>query len=172
MYHFGIGIEGCMAWKSTGRPMVRQQRDKWVVRVDGIDTETGKDRPRQLGTYPSQRAARRALAQLLERGDVESAGRADKGAGGGDGDAWAAAKGGGSPKSRPQDEGGAKHNPQGLGGIPLDQLPREDVANWIGGMAGGGVSARRSIQIFRMVLRAALDEAVAEGRLRRSPAAR
>jgi hypothetical protein len=22
-----------MAWKPTGRPMVRQQRDKWVVRV-------------------------------------------------------------------------------------------------------------------------------------------
>jgi integrase len=39
-------------------------------------------------------------------------------------------------------------------------------------MAAGGVYARRSIQIFRMVLRAALDEAVAEGRLRRSPAAR
>lgn len=33
-----------MAWKPTGRPTVRQQREKWVVRVDGIDTETGKHR--------------------------------------------------------------------------------------------------------------------------------
>ena len=40
-----------MAWKATGQPTVRKQRDKWVVRVDGIDTATGKHRPRQLGTY-------------------------------------------------------------------------------------------------------------------------
>jgi hypothetical protein len=109
MHHFGIGIEGCMAWKSTGRPIVRQQRDKWVVRVDGIDTESGKDRPRQLGTYPSQRAARRALAELLERGDTESAVRADKGTVGEYVDAWAAAKVDVSPKSRQQYEWAAKH---------------------------------------------------------------
>jgi integrase len=49
---------GCdMAWKATGQPTVREQRDKWVVRVDGIDTATGKHRPRQLGTYASQRSA-------------------------------------------------------------------------------------------------------------------
>ena len=41
-----------MGWKATGRPTVRRQRDRWVIRVDGIDTETGKHRPRQLGTYP------------------------------------------------------------------------------------------------------------------------
>ena len=46
-----------MAWKATGQPTVRKQRDKWVVRVDGIDTATGKHRPRQLGTYQSQRSA-------------------------------------------------------------------------------------------------------------------
>ena len=46
-----------MGWKATGAPTVRKQRDKWVVRVDGIDTATGKHRPRQLGTYSSQRAA-------------------------------------------------------------------------------------------------------------------
>ena len=31
-----------MAWKPTGQPTVRRQREKWVVRVDGIDTETGR----------------------------------------------------------------------------------------------------------------------------------
>jgi len=46
-----------MAWKATGQPTVRKQRDKWVVRVDGIDTATGKVRPRQLGSYASPRAA-------------------------------------------------------------------------------------------------------------------
>ena len=161
-----------MAWKSTGRPQVRKHRGKWVVRVDGIDTETGRDRPRQLGTYTSQRAARQAVAELLERGDVESAVRANKGTVAEFIDAWAAGKVDVSAKSRQQYDWAAGHIRKGLGGIPLDQLTREDVARWIDEMAAGGEFARRSIQIFRMVLRAALDEAVAEGRLRRSPAAR
>ena len=46
-----------MGWKATGAPTIRKQRDKWVVRVDGIDTATGKHRPRQLATFASQRAA-------------------------------------------------------------------------------------------------------------------
>ncbi|MBA3288646.1 MAG: hypothetical protein H0U21_11580 [Acidimicrobiia bacterium] len=46
-----------MGWKATGAPTVRKQRDKWVVRIDGIDTASGKARPRQLGTYASQRSA-------------------------------------------------------------------------------------------------------------------
>ena len=49
-----------MGWKATGQPTVRQQPSKWVVRVDGIDTETGRHRPRQLGTFASQRAALKA----------------------------------------------------------------------------------------------------------------
>jgi hypothetical protein len=82
-----------MAWKSTRRPTVRQQRDKWVVRADGIDTETGKHRPRQLGTYTSQRADRRAMAELVERGDVESVVRANEGTVAEFIDAWASSKG-------------------------------------------------------------------------------
>src|SRR5438874_1575743 len=46
-----------MGWKPSGHPTVRRQRNKWVVRVEGIDTETGRRRPRQLGTYASQRTA-------------------------------------------------------------------------------------------------------------------
>ena len=52
-----------MAWKPTGHPAVRRQRDKWVVRVDGIDTVTGKRRPRQLGTL-------RLAARGAQRGGV------------------------------------------------------------------------------------------------------
>jgi hypothetical protein len=65
-----------MAWKATGQPSVRKQRDKWVVRVDGIDTSTGKHRPRQLGTFASQRSATaaarsfRAEETAVERGTV------------------------------------------------------------------------------------------------------
>ena len=57
-----------MGWKATGQPTVRKQRDKWVVRVDGIDTATGKHRPRQLGTY--------AVAALRPDGGA-SPGKAD-----------------------------------------------------------------------------------------------
>ena len=53
-----------MAWKATGQPTVRKQRDKWVVRVDGIDTATGKHRPKQLGTYQSQRSANAAAREM------------------------------------------------------------------------------------------------------------
>jgi len=47
-----------------------------------------------------------------------------------------------------------------------------DVSDFLERLATGGDFSRRSIQIFRMVLRAALDDAVATGELRRSPAAR
>src|SRR5262249_43017610 len=43
---------------------------------------------------------------------------------------------------------------------------------WFDDLAAGGRYARRSIIIFRTVLRAALADAVEEGLLRRSPAAR
>ena len=60
-----------MAWKATGEPTVRKQRDKWVVRVDGIDTATGKHRPRQLGTYTSQRSALAASGPFRQTASTE-----------------------------------------------------------------------------------------------------
>ena len=44
----------------TGRPLVRQQCDKWIVRVDGLDTESGRRRQQQLGTYKSRSAGQMA----------------------------------------------------------------------------------------------------------------
>lgn len=116
--------------------------------------------------------SRRGLAELLERGDVESAVRAEKGTVAEFINAWAARKANVPAKSRQQYDWAAGHIRKSLGGIPLGQLTREDVATEIDDMATGGQYAHRSVQIFRMVLRAALDEAVAEGRRRRSPAAR
>ena len=55
---------------------------------------------------------------------------------------------------------------------PPTQLDREDIARWLEELAAGGYYARRSIRIFRMVLRAALEDAVASGAIRRNPAAR
>ena len=54
----------------SGQPHVRSQRDKWVVRIDGIDTETGNSRPRQLGTYTSKRAATRAASEFASQRDT------------------------------------------------------------------------------------------------------
>lgn len=156
-----------MAWKATGQPTVRKQRDKWVVRVDGIDTATGKHRPRQLGTYPSQRTAMaaarstRAEERSTERGTVSWLVRR-----------WVASRTDITEKAQQQYAWAIPHIESGLGAIPLATLDRDDVTRWIDGLAAGGRLSRRSVQICRTVLRAALAEAVDEGLLPRSPAAR
>jgi len=153
-----------MAWKAVGEPIVQRQRDRWVLRLDGIDTETGKRRPRQLGTFDSERkavaAARSALVEepTHERGTVgwlvrryvES--RTDVATG-----------------TRQQYEWASTHIAAGLGAIRLDRLDREDIRQWLGAMASAGQLTRRSIAICRAVLRAALADAVDEGLLPRSP---
>ena len=143
------------------QPVIRRfgsERDKWVVRVDGIDTATGRHRPKQLGTFASQRSANSA-ARLMkaddgasERGTVSwlvrryVAGRTDI-----------------TLKSQEQYEWAIPHIENGLGAIQLGMLDREDVATWITNLANGGKLSRRGVQICRNVLRAALSEAVDEG---------
>ena len=157
-----------MGWKATGQPTVRKQRDKWVVRVDGIDTETGNHRPRQLGTYGSQRVGAGRRPVRLGPG----AGRhvVTRWVG------WSAATSRRGTdvtlKAREQYQWAIPHIEAGLGAIRLDRLDREDVAVWLDGLAAAGDLSWRSIQICRTVLRAALADAVEEGLLRRSPAAR
>jgi len=111
-----------MGWKATGQPTVRKQRDKWVVRLDGIDTETGRHRPRQLGTYTSQRSARTAAAKFAAEG-TEGAG---KGTVGWLVDRWVAAKTDITEKSQMQNRWAAGHIRRALGAIRLDQLDRDD----------------------------------------------
>ena len=53
-----------MGWKATGHPTVRKQRDKWTVRVDGIDTETGKHRPHHLAEIGADRCGRKPPAHI------------------------------------------------------------------------------------------------------------
>ncbi len=156
-----------MGWKATGQPTVRQQRDKWVVRVDGIDTETGKHRPRQLGTYPSKRsamAASRAPAAEDMAAVKDTVGWLVR--------RYVASRTDISLKAREQYEWAIPHIEVGLGAIRLDRLDRSDVTTWIEDLAAGGRLSWRSVQICRTVLRAALSDAVAEGLIRRSPAVR
>lgn len=156
-----------MSWKAIGQPTVRKQRDKWVVRIDGIDTATGKHRPRQLGTYASQRSAlaasrdQRVKARSTERGTVSWLVRR-----------YVAGKSDITPKAREQYTWAIPHIEQGLGAIPLARLDRDDVADWINALAKAGALSRRSVQICRNVLRASLADAVEEGLISRSPAAR
>ena len=156
-----------MAWKATGQPTVRKQRDKWVVRVDGIDTTTGKHKPKQLGTYNSQRSANAAAREVkaddrsTERGTVSWLVRR-----------YVASRTDITVKAQQQYEWAIPHIENGLGAIQLSMLDREDIAGWIEALAAGGNIGRRSIQICRTVLRAALSEAVDEGLIPRSPAAR
>jgi len=156
-----------MAWKATGQPTVRKQRDKWVVRVDGIDTATGKHRPRQVGTYASQRSATaaarvfRAEDTTTERGTVSWLVRR-----------YVESRNDITVKSKEQYAWAIPHIEKGLGAIRLARLDRDDVATWIEELAAGGKLSRRSVQICRNVLRAALSEAVDEGLIARSPATR
>lgn len=156
-----------MGWKATGTPTVRKQRDKWVVRVDGIDTETGRHRPKQLGTFRSQRAAVGAARTSLSDGHL-----AERGTLGWLVHRYVASRTDVSLKAREQYGWAAGHIDTGLGAIRLDRLDRQDIAAWLDELAGAGQLGRRSIQICRNVLRAALADAVDEGLLPRSPAAR
>ena len=156
-----------MGWKATGDPTVRKQRDKWVVRVDGIDTETGRHKPRQLGTFRSKRAAATA-ARTASSEDLVS----QRGTLGWLVKRYVASRTDVSVKAREQYAWAASHIAAGLGAVPLDRLEREDIARWLEEIASAGKLSRRSIQICRNVLRAALVDAAEEGLLRRSPAAR
>ncbi len=109
-----------MAWKPTGRPMVRQQRDKWVVRVDGLDTETGKARPRQLGTYKSRRAAQMAATEFAAAGDTGT----DRSSVGFLVDQWVASRTDIASKTKMQYEWAAGHIRSGLGSIRPPRPPR------------------------------------------------
>lgn len=157
-----------MAWKQNGHPTVQKQRDKWVVRVDGIDTVSGARKPRQLGTYRSRRSAQAAAASFAASGEVG----AERDTVAAAVDRWVAGKVDVSSKTRLQYEWAADHIRAGIGGVRLDRLDRDDVARWLETLATDGELSRRSIQIMRMVLRAALADAVDVGELRRSPASR
>ena len=157
-----------MGWKAIGLPTVRQQRGRWVVRVDGIDTESGKARPRQLGTYTSQRAARNAAAKAIESGRE----RIDRNTIGGLVDRWVESRTDIGRNQLQQYRWAARHINAGVGAISVERLDREDIAKWLNALAKGGQLSRRSIQIVRMTLRAALAAAVDAGDLRRNTASR
>ncbi|MFM7537154.1 MAG: Arm DNA-binding domain-containing protein [Acidimicrobiales bacterium] len=129
-----------MGWKVTGQPTVRKQRGKWVVRVDGIDTETGKHRPRQIGSFATQRAALAAARvpaaadKVVSRGTVGWLVRR-----------YVGARTDVSVKAREQYEWACTHIEAGLGAVRLDRLERDVVARWLDDLAQGGTLSWRSV---------------------------
>jgi hypothetical protein len=105
-----------IVWKQTGQPTVQRHRERWVVGVDGIDTETGRRRPRQVGTYPSRRAAQAAATRFAASGDV----LVERGTVGHLVDQWAASRVDVAPKTRAQYEWAAERIRRDLGAVRLD----------------------------------------------------
>ena len=151
-----------MAWKASGEPTVRKQHDKWVVRVDGIDTETGRapaattrhvlsrsePRGRRRGR-PSPTAARSSAAPSawLVRRYVDS--RTD-----------VSVEGAGAVRL-----GDPAHRVASLGAV---QARLGSTVTTLRGVARRAWQrpesfSRRSVQVCRNVLRAALADAVDEG---------
>ena len=110
-----------MAWKRS----VNASRSGWSV--DGIDTESGKHRPRQLGTFTSRRSAQRAASAFTE----SAAMGADHGTVGALVDSWVAGCVHVSARARMQYEWAASQIRRDLGAIRVDRLTREDVARWL-----------------------------------------
>jgi hypothetical protein len=129
-----------MGWKATGEPTVRRQRDKWVVRGDGIDTESGRARPRQVGTYPSQRAARAAATKAISTGDAPTS----RGTLAWLLDRWLASKTDVTPKTKLSSEWAAGHLKAGLGQVTIDKLDRDDIGRWLEEAAAAGKLSNRS----------------------------
>src|SRR5262245_293028 len=99
-----------MGWKATGAPLVRRQRERWVVRVDGIDTVTGKHRPRQLGSFASRRSAEAAARTA----GVDGRGIAERVTVGAVVRSWVASRVDVSQKAREQYEWAIPHIEAGL----------------------------------------------------------
>jgi hypothetical protein len=93
------------------------------VRVDCIDTETGARRPRQIGTYPSKRAANAAASSAAATGEITT----NKGTLAWLIDRWCASRTDIGVKSRMQYEWAGVHIKAGLGSLTLDKLDRDDI---------------------------------------------
>jgi hypothetical protein len=96
-----------------------------VVRIEGLDTETGRRRPRQLGTYDSRRAAQDAAAQAVEDGPPAPDRRTVAWAV----DEWLATRTHVGPNTLTMYKWGGRHVTAGLGSIPLNMLERSDVGH-------------------------------------------
>ncbi len=162
-----------MDWVQVGEPEVHRQREKWVVRQAGYDPVTARRRVKQLGTFPTKRAAlvyQRAVLDGRAGTDAESLGDFLE--------VWLRSKEGRVAVSTFDQYTWAvrRHITPLLGAVRLRDLTAELLDGWVGELCALGPSGKprlgpTSARLVRKVLSMALEEAVQRGRLHRNPVA-
>jgi integrase len=160
-----------VTWVPSGDPAVHRQREKWVLRQGGYDAATGQRRVRQLGTFPTQRAARAAQRDGLRSPKATAATLAEYLE-----QVWLPAKAGRIERSTGDQYAWAvrRHIVPLLGATRLSDLSPEVLDHWITSLVApdeGGTArlSATSARLVRKVLSMALDEAVQRGRIVRNP---
>ncbi len=155
-----------------GEPEVQKQRGKWVVRQSGYDPATGRRKVRQLGTFPSKRAAtahRTAVLAGRAGTEHETVGQFPRA-----GLAAVEAGAGRNQHLRPVRLGGRRRIVPLIGAVRLRDFTAEMADGWVTALTApnswgtprlGATSAR----LVRKILSMAMEEAVQRGRLARNP---
>ena len=153
------GCDGMEGNWSADRPQAARQVGRPCRRHRHA---TGKHRPRQLGTYLSQRSAQAAARSLRAE---ESASIARHGRSG----CCVGTSHRGPTSRRRHSSNTSGRSPTSRTASARSRWRCSTVTTWPGwieALAAGGKLSQRSVQICRTVLRAALTEAVDEGRSR------
>lgn len=163
-----------MEWVAEGEPTIQKQRGKWAVRQTGYDPATGRPKVRQLGTFPTKKAA----VAFSKTVGVGQAGSDDETVAAFVGDVWLRSKEGRVERSTLDQYRWAvhRHIVPLIGGVRLRDLTPELVDEWIVELnsAPEGEKARlgaTSTRLVRKVLSMALEEAVQRKRLTENPVA-
>ena len=162
-----------MQWVQVGEPEIQRQRGKWVVRQAGYDAATGRRRVRQLGTFPSRRAAQAHQRAILDGRlgtDTETVGEFLE-------RSWLPAKQARVEASTFDQYAWAvrRHIVPLLGAVRLRDLTAEVLDGWllelvtVSPVTGKPRLGATSTRLVRKVLSMALEEAVQRGRLARNP---
>ncbi len=157
-----------MEWVAEGEPTIQKQRGKWAVRQTGYDPATGRPKVRQLGTFPTKKAA----VAFSKTVGVGQAGSDDETVAAFVGDVWLRSKEGRVERSTLDQYRWAvhRHIVPLIGGVRLRDLTPELVDEWIVELnsAPEGSKPRlgaTSTRLVRKVLSMALEEAVQRKRL-------
>jgi len=161
-----------MSWVTTGEPTVQRQRDRWVVRVSGYDSTTGRRRVRQLGTHATKRdalAQQRSVSEGRVGGDDETLGSYLS-------EVWLPSKESAVEISTYEQYRWAAdhHIVPLLGAVRLRDLTPELLDGWVRSLvvvpdSGKARLGATSARIARKVLSMSMEDAVRRGRLPRNP---
>lgn len=161
-----------MQWVQVAEPEVQRQRGKWVVRQSGYDPSTGRRRVRQLGTFPTKRAAV-AHQKAVADGRAGTEGETLKAF---LDQVWLPSKQGRVEVATVDQYSWAvrRHIVPLLGAVRLRDLTAEVVDSWLVALTEVGKSGKprlgpTSARLVRKVLSMALEEAVQRGRMARNP---